>query len=55
MFTNKTVSTAKKKKKIRRSAHILLYVFFSYRIELKLILLDAEDDEEFDDIVCSSK
>ena len=28
-----------------------------HKIELKLILLDAEDDDEdeFDDIVCSSK
>ncbi len=30
-------------------------MFFFYKIELKFILLDAEDADEFDDIFCSSK
>jgi hypothetical protein len=53
MFTNKTVSTAKQKKnKINCVSTVMC---FFYKIELKLILLDAEHDDEFDDIVCSSK
>ena len=34
---------------------LFMYCLFSYKIELKLILLDADDDDELDEMVCSSK
>lgn len=45
--------TQQRKKNRIDSTYTVMLLF--YKIELKLILLDAEDDDEFDDIVCSSK
>jgi hypothetical protein len=53
MFTNEIISTATRKK--NRIKYAYTVIFFSYKIELKLILLDAEDDDESDGSVCSSR